>query len=363
MFFQKNKSNFKNINFFTFQFNDLSLKKYCYFLFYYIFSTVLYSQNILTYPVKNKSFQWYMNTEIEPYIFQNKESSFFIGENNLEIYYEKYTKNTNNKAIVISHGFTEYIEKYHELIFYFLKNNYNVYIMEHRGHGRSGRLGIDNMQVEVEDYNYYVSDFKKFIDEVVLKENKTLYLYAHSMGGAIGALFLQRYPDYFEKAVLSSPMMTMKFGKLPNFFAKLFIKTKNKFTLGRSYAPSTGSSIDKYDFEKSSSSSLNRYDYYYLLLKEDSTIQLGGPSIHWVNEMLDLTKEINEKENIKKVKIPILLFQSENDKLVKKRGQNKFAKYSNNTDLILVNNAKHELYRENDEILFPYLDTVLDFFK
>ena len=67
--------------------------------------------------------------------------------------------------------------------------------MEHRGHGRSGCLSKScNTQVEVESFDYYVKDLKTFLNEVVLKDkrfNNNLYLFAHSMGGAIGTIFLE----------------------------------------------------------------------------------------------------------------------------------------------------------------------------
>ncbi|WP_330376022.1 MULTISPECIES: hypothetical protein [Terrisporobacter] len=33
--------------------------------------------------------------------------------------------------------------------------------------------------------------------------NDNLYLFAHSMGGAIGGLFLEKYNDYFHAAILN----------------------------------------------------------------------------------------------------------------------------------------------------------------
>ena len=46
-------------------------------------------------------------------------------------------------AIVISHGFTEFAEKYDELVWYFLLAGYSVCVLEHRGHGKSVR-DVDN---------------------------------------------------------------------------------------------------------------------------------------------------------------------------------------------------------------------------
>ena len=66
---------------------------------------------------------------------------------------------------------------------------------------------------------------------------------------------------------------------------------------------------------------------------------------------------------IKKVKIPVLLFQADRDFFVRPEGQEKFAQYSENTRLIFIPNSKHELYRERDYIMEPYLESVFDFFE
>lgn len=52
---------------------------------------------------------------------------------------------------------------------------------------------MDNYQINVENFDYYVEDFKKFIDEIVIPDsrNKKLLLFAHSMGGCIGTVFFR----------------------------------------------------------------------------------------------------------------------------------------------------------------------------
>ena len=44
-----------------------------------------------------------------------------------------------------------------------------------------------------------------------------LFLFGHSMGGCVSALFLEKYPDTFKAAVLTSPMLKMLFGTMPDF--------------------------------------------------------------------------------------------------------------------------------------------------
>ena len=72
-----------------------------------------------------------------------------MGEKDIKIYYKSYEVLDSEAVIVISHGFCESSEKYREFIKILNKNNYSIYIIDHRGHGRSGRLGIDNSQIDV----------------------------------------------------------------------------------------------------------------------------------------------------------------------------------------------------------------------
>ena len=166
------------------------------------------------------------------------EDGFFMGKNDIKIYYKSYEVNDSKSVIVISHGFCESSEKYREFIKNLNKNNYAVYIIDHRGHGRSGRLGIDNSQVNVEDFNYYVEDLKTFLDSIVIPglNNRNLYLYAHSMGGAIGTLFLEKYNQYFKKAILNCPMMKIDTGKYPYIVAKILAKIMCMIRMGNRYS-------------------------------------------------------------------------------------------------------------------------------
>ena len=67
--------------------------------------------------------------EVERKLNVKKESGYFKGCNNISIYYEKFIVENEKGSIVISHGFTEVIDKYNEIIYYFKKNGYSVFAM------------------------------------------------------------------------------------------------------------------------------------------------------------------------------------------------------------------------------------------
>lgn len=316
--------------------------------------------------VSEENYEEDMKNIVEPYLENNLEYGYINGKEGINLYYEKYKVKDAKANIVISHGYTENLERYNEIIYYFLKNGYNVFGIEHRGHGRSGNLGIaDKSQINVEDFGDYIDDFKKFMDEIVMFNNdaKKVFLFAHSMGGAIGVKFLEDYPEYFSGAVLSSPMLQVHTGKIPSFLANIVVKSAVTFGKGGDYVLGKTPYIEDYNVDEIGTSSINRYMYSEHIVVANEEFQKGGASYNWTNEAFKVTKEITKYDNASKVEIPVLLFQAEDDTYVKPDGQNKFAKGAKNCEVKLIKNARHELYRERDEIQKAYLEDLLCFYN
>lgn len=315
--------------------------------------------------ISEENYSEKINEQVIPYLNSIMQEGNIHGEDDIELYYRKYKVENSTGSIVISHGFGEFIEIYNELIYYFTKNGYNVFMMEHRGHGRSGTLGIeDETQIHVEDFKDYVEDLKKFVSEVVIKENgdDDLFLYAHSMGGAIGSAFLIDYPEYFDAAILNAPMMTVHTGNVPLFLAKLIANIANLIGLGGKYVPGRGA-YKTFFIEDSGTTSVDRFNFTFNMTEGNKVIQRGGPSLRWLKNSLDIGKYITDKDNASKVQIPVKLFQAENDDFVKEEGQNLFSKYAKDCTLVTVENSKHETYKEQDHIAKDVIESVINFYN
>lgn len=307
-----------------------------------------------------------MKTVVEPYLASITKSGYIVGEKEGKLYYETYTVPNAKGSIVISHGFTENLSRYREMVYYFTKQGYSVYAMEHRGHGYSVNLGVkDSTQINVEKFDYYITDLKKFLDEIVMpsKGDGKLLLYAHSMGGGIGAKFLEDYPEYFDAAVLSSPMLEVNTGNVPSWAAKIIANGAVTFAMADKYVSGQGPYEQKYDLEASGTTSKSRYDYAYEITCNTKEYQKGGASYRWLQEAFNATKSITCKKNASKVNVPVLLFQADNDTYVNDGGQNTFAKYAKNCELVFVPGSKHELYKQSDDLLTGYLDKVFEFYE
>ncbi|WP_294375150.1 alpha/beta hydrolase [uncultured Clostridium sp.] len=316
--------------------------------------------------ISEKNYKEGMDNTVNPYIESRKHNGYIKGTGDVNLYYEVYKVDNSKGNIVISHGYTEFLGKYDEMIYYFLNNGYNVFGIEHRGHGRSGSLGVaDKSQIYVDSFDDYINDFKIFMDEIVTKENegKPMFLFAHSMGGGIGAGFLETYPEYFYKAILNAPMLQVNTGNVPEFMARIIARIEVVLGQGGKYIMGKGPFSPAYSFSSVSTKSENRWLYVNDMVNENEDFQRGEGSYKWLDEALKFTKRVTKKENASKVQIPVLLFQSGDDTYVKPEGQNKFAEYAKDCELVRIENAKHEIYFETDDIQKEYVEKVIDFYN
>ncbi len=301
-----------------------------------------------------------VQTKIESF-YKNGIEGTFSGAENIPIYYKifKHVQPTG-KAILISSGRTESAIKYKELCYDLFRNGYDVYIHDHRGQGFSGRMAEDRELGYVDAFTNYIIDMKSFYK--MLKSQRSyekIYLLGHSMGGAIGLNYLQNYPNDFNAAAFSSPMLGLKF--IECAMATNYDSKKAK------YAPTQkGYDASKEVFEMNSlTNSETRFNVFYEAYQDEPMVRLGGVSLHWVNESCIHMKSI--LENSQKLQTPSLLFSAEEEQIVVPKAHAIFVSKCMEEDVPItgyfVKNAKHELLIEKDKTRNMVIGTVLKFFE
>jgi lysophospholipase len=105
-----------------------------------------------------------MENVVKPYLDIRKSVLWPEREEGKKIYCERYLADSPKGVVMISHGFTETAEKYKEVIYYFVKKQYHVYLPEYCGHGRSYRLIPDSSLIYVDDYQRQRWQQKKTLD-------------------------------------------------------------------------------------------------------------------------------------------------------------------------------------------------------
>ena len=177
-------------------------------------------------------------------------------------------------AIVISHGFTEFAEKYDELVWYFLLAGYSVCVLEHRGHGKSARDVDNRCMVWIDDWQRYVADLAGFAETIGQQyaAGMPLNLFCHSMGGGIGAAVLERYPTLFDKAVLSAPMIAPATG-MPLGVARVLVGALCGLGFGKKRVFGQSGFTPEFSMEGNEGASEARERWYFKLRCENSEYQ------------------------------------------------------------------------------------------
>ena len=304
-----------------------------------------------------------MQVEVMPYLNKARTEGYFEGYDKNKIHYVKYTADNPVATVVISHGFTESAEKWHELSFYFLKSGWNVYIIEHRGHGLSHRSSSDFTLTHIDNFDEYVKDFELFTQMVRKKSEGDIYLFAHSMGGAIGTLFMERHPDFFKKAVLSSPMIAPSSGNVPVCLARLILRGAVLFGKGEKRAFISSEYKGEELFENSEKTSEVRFMEYELLKRADCHLQNYCMTYGWGMNAFKVTGQIFKKGAPEKIHTSVLIAIAGKDRVVLKKPQLNLAKRLKNCKVHIYEEAKHEIFGSTDEVAFEYFDEVLEFFE
>ena len=275
----------------------------------------------------------------------------------------------NDKAIVISQGRTESVLKYKEVVFDLNRQGYDIYLIDHRGQGFSDRLISDPHRGHVVHFEDYVSDFDTYVSSLNLSIHyKNAYLLSHSMGGAICALYLEKYSSPFDASIFMSPMFSINFN-IPDPLASLIINSYAKICTLLNDQPCYvlgGEDYQERLFKNNHyTSSEPRFNASNNLFKDHPKAQLGSPTMHWLKESSEAMKEAIAQA--KDIKIPILVIQAGADKVVTSNGQLNFfenaslGKHKNK--LLKIPDAQHEILLEQDTYRVPALSAILQFIK
>lgn len=314
--------------------------------------------------ISSKAYEETMNTVVLPRLEHCRRTFTKEAADGHSIYGEVYLQEKSRGSVMISHGFTESCVKYREMIYYFLEEGYSVCILDHRDHGSSRdvvREKPGDVPTHVEHFQSYVDDFDVVVRKVFQEMPKPWFLFAHSMGGAIGARYAQQHPEVFDKIVLNAPMLEINRGGIPYFAAKLAANVLCLVGRKRGFLPGQGRFTGVEDFENSPTTGRERYRYYLARQLENPALQSAGCSCRWAAEAFRADEQILKPAECRKIPVKVLLFQADKDDFVLSNGQDRFMGSIPKGRLLFVPGSKHEIYMSEDETLKIYLTALFGF--
>lgn len=290
----------------------------------------------------------------------------FKGEEGLDIYTYKWEDENIKKpkaVIQIAHGMAETAQRYETFAKVLTKNGYIVYINDHRGHGKTAKI-IENVGhlAEKEGFRCLVEDMYT-LTNIIKKENEDLpiYLFGHSMGSFASQRYIMDYSNNLSGLILCGS--NGKQGIILNL-AHLIINHEIK-KYGRRFKSNKinnlifGGEIIRRN-EKTKFDWLSRD-------KEQVEKYINDPfcgvvcSCGFFYDLVQGLKEIEDKENLKKVPldIPIYIISGDKDPIGKSgkgvlRLRDRYIKLGvKDVTCKLYKDGRHELLNEiNREEVF-----------
>ena len=99
------------------------------------------------------------------------------GTGEIDLHTVSWTTSSPKAAVILAHGYAEHSGRYEHVAEALTSAGYDVFALDHRGHGRSGgRRG------EIDDFGHLVTDLEDLAVDVAGRYD-TVFLLGHSMGG------------------------------------------------------------------------------------------------------------------------------------------------------------------------------------
>jgi len=253
-------------------------------------------------------------------------------------------------TLCLLHGRGEFIEKYFEVVRDAQQRGFAVASLDWRGQGLSQRFLGDDRKGHVQDFSQYDLDLDIFIKEIVLPDcPPPLFALAHSMGAAVVIRAAHRGRRFFERVVLSAPMVNLV-GGAGSPPARLAARALRFVGLGRAYLPAGGAtSVQSKPFIGNIlTSDPVRYERTAAIVEAEPALAIGSPTVGWVDAAYRAMQDFAEPNYAERLRQPILIVAAGQDQLVSTPVIGQFAARLPVGSHLVIAGARHELLMEAD---------------
>ena len=264
---------------------------------------------------------------------------------------------------VLVGGFGEFIEKHFETIRDLAARHVEVWCLDWRGQGHSSRPRVLPTRPRARDFDRDADDLAAFATAKLTRLLPRL-LIAHSMGGAIGLVSLARYPELFDAAILSSPMIGLRIGGVPPMLLRCITAPLRAMGLGLCFIPG----VQKWSSSRSHtpdrsrvSADAQRCAVTHAWVSANPSLHTGGVTYTWLDSALALIGRIQLPGFLAHIHTPVLLGVSERDLVVSSAAQRDAARLLPDCTLVELSEAKHDPFLEREKIRDEWLRQIKDF--
>jgi lysophospholipase len=252
-------------------------------------------------------------------------------------------------SVVVAPGRTEPLEKYYEVIEELRGRGFAVLVYDLRGQGLSSRFLADRERGHARGWRRFMKDFDAVLKAYEARLPRPWIALGHSMGGALMVLALAEGEPRFAAAVLSAPMLGLRFGNWPEGLVRsvawfmTFIGRASEYVYPlekRLEERRAGGSVLTHDAA--------RWTRYEAQLEADPKLRLGGVTWGWLAFATAVTFRIARLHGVEKINVPLVVVGAERDLLCTTAAQMSVAARAPWGRYVEVEGAFHEILMETD---------------
>jgi lysophospholipase len=254
-------------------------------------------------------------------------------------------------TVVVLQGRTEFIEKYFETVRDLRARGFAVATFDWRGQGLSDRTLSDRRKGYVRNFSQYTTDLDAVMDQVVLPDcPPPIFALGHSMGGAIAIRACHDGSRWFERVVLSAPMIALPPGPLRRVAGPL-ARVMRAIGRGGAYVPTgNATAAGKEDFVGNLvTSDPVRFARNAAVLDEEPALGLGSPTIAWIDAAMRLMKRFAAPGYAGHIRQPILMVAAGRDEIVSTPAIEAFGRNLLAGRHLILAGSRHEILQERDQ--------------
>ncbi len=253
-------------------------------------------------------------------------------------------------TVCIFPGRTEWIEKYFETVRDLRNRGFAVAVLDWRGQGLSDRALSDRLKGYVGSFSEFDIDLETFVREVVLPDcPPPIFALGHSMGAAVLIRAVQRGHRWFDRIVLSAPMIGIA-AVNSMAVAGTLLKLARFAGFGDAYVPGRYRGVlDLRPFPGNIlTSDPVRYARNAAVLEADLELGLGGPTVTWCDAAFRAMRAFHDPGYPGRIRQPILIVAAGRDAIASNTAIEEFAMLLRAGSHLVVTGAQHEILMEQD---------------
>jgi alpha-beta hydrolase superfamily lysophospholipase len=267
----------------------------------------------------------------------------FAGHGGLRLFWQAWHPEGEARAIVlVAHGYAEHGGRYANLVERLVPRGIAVYALDQRGHGRS-----EGPRGHVGRFSEFVADLHAFRVRIEEEERgKPLFLLGHSMGGLVAVRYLLTHASGIDGAILSSPALGIE--NEPSKILQWIARALSWIAPRTSFQGNVDPQFLSHD------QSVGRAYAADPLVHRRATARFFT-EFKWAMR--------NAEERAAEIRLPILILQAGDDRLVRAAATEAFAAEvgSEDKELHVYPGLYHEIFNETDnERVFADLEHWLE---